>query len=151
MNTKPIYANEIHKVVVEDYITLLHSFVEDLATESQYNEWIELNGDIATIGITNHAQESLGDIVFVDLPETGKIVSAGSEVSVIESVKAASDIYSPVDGEIIEINDKLSNEASLINKDAESNGWILKLKISNASQINKLMSHDDYLNFLTQE
>ena len=118
---------------------------------SKDHEWIELNGDIATIGITNHAQESLGDIVFVDLPETGKIVSAGSEVSVIESVKAASDIYSPVDGEIIEINDKLSNEASLINKDAESNGWIFKLKISNASQINKLMSHDDYINFLTQE
>ena len=93
----------------------------------------------------------MGDIVFVDLPETGKIVSAGSEVSVIESVKAASDIYSPVDGEIIEINDKLSNEAFLINQDAELSGWIFKLKISNISQINELMSHDDYLNFLKQE
>ena len=81
------------------------------------HEWITLIDEIATIGITNHAQESLGDIVFVDLPEIGKIVNAGDEVSVIESVKAASDIYSPVDGEIIEINENLNDNAALINED----------------------------------
>ena len=123
-------------------------------TDKKYtkdHEWIKLDGEIATIGITNHAQESLGDIVFVDLPETGKIVSAGSEVSVIESVKAASDIYSPADGEIIEVNSKLVDEASLINQQAETDGWIFKLKISNPEQLNDLMNQSDYINFLKEE
>ena len=93
------------------------------------HEWIKLDGEIAIIGITNHAQESLGDIVFVDLPELGKEVTSGSEVSVIESVKAASDIYSPVDGEIIEINKELNDNAALINQKAETDGWIFKIKI----------------------
>lgn len=118
---------------------------------SKDHEWIELKDDIATVGITNHAQESLGDIVFVDLPEIGKVVTAGNEVSVIESVKAASDIYSPVDGEIIEINNKLSDDASLVNQMAETEGWIFKIKISNSSQINDLMHLSDYENFLKQE
>lgn len=118
---------------------------------SKDHEWIELNDDIAIVGITNHAQESLGDIVFVDLIEIGKVVKAGDEVSVIESVKAASDIYSPVDGEIIEFNDELTNNAALINQEAESSGWIFKLKVFNASQLENLMSLVDYENFLKQE
>ena len=97
---------------------------------SKDHEWLEFEGDVATIGITNHAQESLGDIVFIDLPEIGKKTSSGDEVSVIESVKAASDIYSPLDGEIIEVNEMLSQDATLINKNAEDEGWIFKLKIS---------------------
>jgi glycine cleavage system H protein len=115
------------------------------------HEWIQLHGEIATVGITNHAQESLGDIVFVDLPEIGKVVSLGGDVSVIESVKAASDIYSPVDGEVIEINENLNDDAALINKDAESGGWIFKVKINDKSQIDNHMSFSDYQEFLKQE
>ena len=115
------------------------------------HEWIELNEEIATVGITNHAQESLGDIVFVDLPEIGKIVSSGDEVSVIESVKAASDIYSPIDGEISEININLNDNAALINEDAEMRGWIFKVKITNISQLDSHMSLSEYEEFLKQE
>ena len=118
---------------------------------SKDHEWISLNNDIGTVGITNHAQESLGDIVFIDLPNLNKIVKKDEEVSVIESVKAASDIYSPVDGEIIEVNQNLADNAALINEDAEDNGWIFKIKISNLSQIDKLMSLDDYKNFLKED
>jgi len=118
---------------------------------SKDHEWIEVNGDKATIGITDHAQESLGDIVFVDLPEINKAVKAGDEVSIIESVKAASDIYSPIDGEIIEINQNLTNDAALINQSAEASGWIFKLKISNQSQLNDLMTLVQYEEFLKQE
>ena len=118
---------------------------------SKDHEWIEINNDLATVGITNHAQESLGDIVFVDLPETGKEVLAGGEVSVIESVKAASDIYSPMDGVITEVNDQLLENSALINEDAENNGWIFKLKITNINQFEKLMNKNEYENFLKQE
>jgi len=115
------------------------------------HEWIELNEEIATVGITNHAQESLGDIVFVDLPEIGKTVSSGDEVSVIESVKAASDIYCPIDGEISEININLNDNAALINEDAEMRGWIFKVKITNKSQLDSHMSLSEYEEFLKQE
>ena len=118
---------------------------------SKDHEWIEINNDLATVGITNHAQESLGDIVFVDLPEAGKEVLAGGEVSVIESVKAASDIYSPMDGVIAEVNDQLLENSALINEDAENNGWIFKLKISNINQFEKLMDKNEYETFLKQE
>ena len=115
------------------------------------HEWIELDGETATVGITNHAQESLSDIVFVDLPTIGKIVSVGEEVSVIESVKAASDIYSPVDGEIIEINNNLNDNAALINEEAETKGWIFKVKIVDKSQLDSHMNLSDYEDFLKQE
>ena len=115
------------------------------------HEWIKLIDNIATIGITNHAQESLGDIVFVDLPEIGKEVSTGGEVSVIESVKAASDIYSPVDGKIIEVNNNLNDNASLINENAESEGWIFKVKISENQQPENHMSYAEYEEFLKNE
>ena len=118
---------------------------------SKDHEWIEVDGDNAIIGITDHAQESLGDIVFVDLPEINKVVKAGDEVSIIESVKAASDIYSPIDGEIIEINQNLTDDAALINQSAETSGWIFKLKISNQSQLNDLMTLVQYEEFLKQE
>ena len=123
-------------------------------TDKKYtkdHEWIKLDGEIATIGITNHAQESLGDIVFVDLPEIGKEVNAGLEVSVIESVKAASDIYSPVDGEIVEINSNLNDNASLVNLEAESNGWIFKVKITDIKQLESHLSLSEYEEFLKQE
>jgi len=91
------------------------------------HEWVEINGDIATVGITNHAQESLGDIVFIDLPTVGKEVKSNDEICVIESVKAASDIYAPIDGEVVEINNNLSDDASIVNQDPENDGWIFKI------------------------
>ena len=115
---------------------------------TEEHEWVHLTDYIATVGITNHAQESLGDIVFVDLQTIGKEVKAKEELCVIESVKAASDIYAPLDGEVIEINDNLSNDASIVNQDAENDGWIFKIKISNLDQYNTLMSLDQYLEFL---
>ena len=112
------------------------------------HEWVSVDNDIATVGITDHAQESLGDIVFIELPSVGKTVKSKEDICVIESVKAASDIYSPIDGEITEVNKNLENEASLINQDAEQNGWIFKLKISDNNQLNELMSYEEYKNFL---
>ena len=109
------------------------------------HEWVEVDGDTATVGITNHAQESLGDIVFIDLPTVGKEVKSNEELCVIESVKAASDIYAPIDGEVIEINNNLNDDASIVNQDPEKDGWIFKMKITDPSQYNNLMSLDEYL------
>ena len=109
------------------------------------HEWVEINGDTATVGITNHAQESLGDIVFIDLPTVGKEVKSNEELCVIESVKAASDIYAPIDGEVIEINNNLNDDASIVNQDPEKDGWIFKMKIADPSQYNNLMTLDEYL------
>ena len=109
------------------------------------HEWVEINGDTATVGITNHAQESLGDIVFIDLPTVGKEVKSNEELCVIESVKAASDIYAPIDGKVIEINNNLNDDASIVNQDPEKDGWIFKMKISDPSQYNDLMTLEDYL------
>ena len=109
------------------------------------HEWVEVDGDTATVGITNHAQESLGDIVFIDLPTVGKEVRSNEELCVIESVKAASDIYAPIDGEVIEINNNLNDDASIVNQDPEKDGWIFKMKIADPSQYNNLMTLDEYL------
>ena len=118
---------------------------------SKDHEWIELNEDIATIGITDHAQEKLGDIVFIELPEIGKKITAGGEASVIESVKAASDIYSPLEGEVVEVNEALNDNALLVNEDPENKGWIFKLKIKNNSNFDTLMNLSEYENFLKDE
>ena len=109
------------------------------------HEWIEINGDIATVGITNHAQESLGDIVFIDLPTVGKEVKSNDEICIIESVKAASDIYAPIDGEVIEINNNLNDDASIVNQDPEKDGWIFKMKMADPNQYNNLMTLEEYL------
>ena len=109
------------------------------------HEWVEVDGDTATVGITNHAQESLGDIVFIDLPTVGKEVKSNEELCVIESVKAASDIYAPIDGKVIEINNNLNDDASIVNQDPEKDGWIFKMKISDPSQYNNLMTLEEYL------
>ncbi len=117
---------------------------------SKEHEWVFIENNIATVGITDHAQESLGDIVFVELPEIGKDVLSGNEVSVIESVKAASDIFTPIDGKIIEINNRLNDDASIINKDPENEGWIFKIEISNSKNLDDLMSLEQYNEFLKQ-
>ena len=109
------------------------------------HEWVEVDGDTATVGITNHAQESLGDIVFIDLPTVGKEVKSNEELCVIESVKAASDIYAPIDGEVIEINNDLNDDASIVNQDPEKDGWIFKMKMADPNQYNNLMTLEEYL------
>ena len=111
---------------------------------SKEHEWISLENEIATVGITNHAQESLGDIVFIELPEIGKIVKAGDQVGVVESVKAASELYSPVSGIIIEINNELQKTPQLVNTDPEDKGWYMKIKLENTNELTKLMNFDQY-------
>ena len=111
---------------------------------SKDHEWLELNEDIATVGITNHAQESLGDIVFIEWPEIGRLVKFGDQIGVVESVKAASDLFSPVSGEIIEVNNELQNSPQLLNTDPENTGWYMKIKIDNAEELTNLMNFNQY-------
>ena len=111
---------------------------------SKDHEWVSTKNNIATVGITNHAQESLGDIVFIELPKVGKILKAGEQVGVVESVKAASELYSPISGKIIQVNDNLSKEPQLINSDAENNGWYMKIKMEKTDELEDLMDINQY-------
>ncbi len=108
------------------------------------HEWVSLNGDIATVGITDHAQEELTDVVFVELPENGRACDAGDPVAVVESVKAASDIYIPIAGEIVEGNADLEADPSLVNTDPYAAGWIFKVKLNDAAAVDALMDADAY-------
>lgn len=108
------------------------------------HEWLRVEGDVAVIGITNYAQEQLGDLVFVELPEVGKKVSKGDDAVVVESVKAASEVYAPIAGEIVEINDGLSADPALVNSSAESDGWLIKMKIADPSELDALMNLEAY-------
>ena len=103
------------------------------------HEWVRVDGDLATVGISNHAQEALGDIVFADVPDAGKTLSKGDDAAVVESVKAASDVYAPVGGEVVEGNAALADDPSLINRDPEGEGWFFKLKLSDTSELDGLM------------
>ena len=111
---------------------------------SKDHEWVFCKDKIATIGITNYAQESLGDIVFIELPETGKSIKMGEQVGVVESVKVASELYSPVSGKIIEINNELKTTPQLLNTDPENAGWYMKLKIENTEELTNLMNFNQY-------
>jgi glycine cleavage system H protein len=108
------------------------------------HEWISVENGVATIGITDYAQEQLGDIVFVELPEKGRALSKGEAAVVVESVKAASDVYAPVDGEIADVNDKLSSEPALVNSAAAGEGWLWKMKLSDEGQLSGLMDEAAY-------
>jgi glycine cleavage system H protein len=108
------------------------------------HEWVRVNGGIATVGITDHAQAELTDIVFVELPAVGRKVKAGEACAVVESVKTASDIYSPVSGEITEVNNAVVDDPALVNKEPDSGGWFYKIKLSNVAEVNSLLSPDDY-------
>ena len=114
---------------------------------SEDHEWIKVEGDIATVGITQHAQDALGDVVFVELPEVGKTYAQKDTAGVVESVKAAADVYMPVSGEIVEINQALADEPSLANSDPMGAGWFFKVKLSNASQLDALMDEAAYKAF----
>ncbi len=118
---------------------------------SEEHEWVSVDGDVATVGISNFAQEQLGDVVFVELPEVGRSVSRGDEVAVVESVKAASEIYTPLSGEIVEINGALSDEPATVNASPEANGWFFKLRMSDASEADELMDAAAYKTFADEQ
>ena len=108
------------------------------------HEWVKVDGDVATVGITQYAQEQLGDVVFVDLPQSGRKVAKGEACAVVESVKAASDIYAPVSGEVVEANAALANEPGTVNSDPHGSGWMIKVRMSNASELESLMDAKAY-------
>jgi glycine cleavage system H protein len=111
---------------------------------TKQHEWVRLDGDLATIGISNYAQQQLGDIVFVELPEVGRQVSQGGSMAVVESVKAASDVYAPISGEVVEANGALESDPALVNQSPEDQGWFCRLRISEQSQLTKLMDAEAY-------
>jgi len=108
------------------------------------HEWVRVDGDVVTVGITDHAQHELTDIVFVELPETGRKVKAGEPCAVVESVKTASDIYAPLSGEILEINQSVVDDPALVNKEPFAGGWFFKIRLSAPTDINSLLSPDKY-------
>ncbi|MGV8998463.1 MAG: glycine cleavage system protein GcvH [Parvibaculaceae bacterium] len=112
------------------------------------HEWVRVEGDTATIGITDYAQEQLGDVVYVELPEVGKTLAAGDEAAVVESVKAASEVYAPVSGEIVDVNGDLEGQPGGVNEDAMGRGWFVKLKLADKSEFAKLMDEDAYKAFI---
>ena len=121
----------------------LERFTED-------HEYIRVDGDIGTVGITVHAQEQLGDVVFVELPEVGRTVKQKESTAVVESVKAASEVYAPVSGEVVEVNTELTANPALVNEDAEGKAWFFKLRIADSSELSSLMDRAAYEEFLKQ-
>jgi len=111
---------------------------------SKDHEWVIVDNGVATIGITNHAQEQLGDVVFVELPAIGKKVAAHDQAAVVESVKAASEVYVPVSGEVVEVNKELEGDPALVNREAEGSAWFMKVKLSNPAELDELMDKAAY-------
>ncbi len=121
--------------------------MSDIPAELKYrasHEWVRVEGGIATIGITDHAQAAMGDLVYVELPDVGQTVAAGDEAGVVESVKAASDIYAPISGEIVAINDLLEGEPEKVNGDCYGEGWLFKIKIADEAELETLLTADEY-------
>ena len=115
------------------------------------HEWISVDGDVATIGITNHAQEQLGDVVFVELPAIGKAVTKGGDAAVVESVKAASEVYAPVTGEVVEVNKELEGDPALVNREAEGSAWFMKVKLKDKAELADLMDKAAYDKFVAEQ
>ena len=115
---------------------------------SRDHEWVSVEGDVAVLGITEFAQQELGEVVFVDLPEVGQACSPGDEIGTIESVKAVGVLYTPVAGEIIEVNDATADEPELLNDDPHNEGWLVKIRMSNASDLKSLMKADQYEDYI---
>lgn len=111
---------------------------------SKDHEWIAVDGGVATVGITNYAQEQLGDVVYVELPDAGKSLSQGDEAAVVESVKAASEVYAPIDGEVVEANGALVDEPAKVNEDPEGGAWFIKMKVADAGQLEDLLDEAGY-------
>jgi glycine cleavage system H protein len=112
------------------------------------HEYIRVDGDTGTVGITDYAQSQLGDVVFVELPSVGRALTKGGEAAVVESVKAASEVYAPVSGEVVAVNDALENAPGTVNEDSAGKGWFLKLKIADPAELEALMSEDEYATYL---
>jgi glycine cleavage system H protein len=112
------------------------------------HEWVLLEGDVATIGISNYAQEQLGDVVYVEVPEVGASIAKGEELAVVESVKAASEVYNPIGGEVVEVNTELEETPTLVNEDPLGEGWFAKIKVADASDMDELMDEDAYNSFV---
>jgi len=112
------------------------------------HEWVRVEGDVATIGISKYAAEQLGDVVYVELPEAGRKVGAGGEVAVVESVKAASEVYAPVGGEVTQSNTALTDDPAKVNADPEGEGWFFKLKLADKNEFSKLMTAEQYAEFV---
>ena len=117
---------------------------------SKKHEWVSVEGDVATVGITKHATEMLGDIVFVEVPETGKAIEQNNQAAVVESTKAASDVYSPISGEVIEGNKLIVDDPSSVNSDPEGASWFFKIKIKDSSELDSLMTKSDYDKFVAE-
>ena len=115
---------------------------------SKSHEWLRVDGGVATVGITRYAADQLGDVVFVELPAAGKKVSAGGEVAVVESVKAASEIYAPVSGEVTEFNAAIKDDPAKVNADPEGQGWFFRIKVTGSGELEKLMTKDQYADFV---
>ncbi len=115
---------------------------------TQDHEWVDVDSDVGTVGISEYAQSQLGDVVFVEVPEAGKQLTKGADAAVVESVKAASDVYSPVSGTVIEGNSALADDSSLVNSDAEAAGWFFKLTLSDPSELDSLMDEAAYAAFV---
>ena len=117
---------------------------------SKDHEWLRVAGDTATIGISDYAQEQLGDVVYVELPEIGQKFSSGAQAAVVESVKAASEIYAPASGEVVEVNNALDDNPALVNSDSTGQGWFIKLKLDNPAELEALMDDNSYQEFLAR-
>lgn len=115
------------------------------------HEWVSVEGDVAVVGITDHAQEKLGDVVYVNLPAVGKNVKKGEVLATIESVKSAADVYAPVSGEVVEVNDRLRSEPELVNKSPEGDGWLVKIKVSDPGELNDLLDEPAYRKLCEEE
>jgi glycine cleavage system H protein len=122
-------------------------YPEDFSYTKEH-EWVKVQGDTATVGITDFAQNQLGDVVFVELPEPGEELEAHQTLGVVESVKAVSDIYSPISGEVTEINQGLNDEPEILNQDPHGKGWIIKLKVKDESELEDLMTASEYEKYL---
>lgn len=112
------------------------------------HEYVRVEGDVAVVGISDYAQQQLGDVVFVELPEIGKVVTKGGEAAVVESVKAASEVYAPLSGEVVEVNAELEGAPGLVNEAPEGKGWFMKLKLSNPAELDELLNEHAYKDFL---
>ena len=118
---------------------------------SEHHEWVLIDGDVATVGITDHAQQQVGDIVFVEVPEAGKELSKGDEAAVVESVKAASEVYAPLTGEVVASNEALADAPETVNSDPMGDGWFYKMTIADSSELAELMSADAYKSLVESE
>jgi glycine cleavage system H protein len=114
------------------------------------HEWVRIEGDIATVGITDYAQQQLGDVVFVELPDVGKTLERGKDAAVVESVKAASEVYAPIDGTVTEVNPALTDDPSTVNSDPQTGGWFFKIKIADPAQLDALLDETQYNNIIQE-